>query len=185
MKKFCLLIFICIFFLLISCENDVPQNVAPHESVKTANVLYTTDGEAILIEGSLRIHASTTEGFKTGSRAEGLGFIVDSGILGVSEVKLSLNGNNVSEDQDGSITAVAYASDYETYYIFTYEEKQYLVSTDSLIGAGTELKTLSLDWVDVTTETLYLGEDEMPYHGAVWYAEDGGKTYYKIFGLDM
>ncbi len=185
MKKFCLFVFICIFFLLISCENDVPQNVAPHESVKTANVLYTTDGEAILIEGSLRIHASTTEDFKTGSRAEGLGFLVDSDVLDVSDVKLTLNGNNVSEDQDGSISAVAYASEYTTYYIFTYEEKQYLVTADTDIGAGTELKTLSLDWVDVTTETLYLGEDEMTNHGAVWYAEDGGKTYYKIFDLSI
>lgn len=184
MKKYSLLIVLCIFFLLISCENDVSQNVAPQESVKTANVLYNTDGEVVLIEGSLRVHATPTDGFKTGSRAEGTGFIVDSGLLTVSDVKLTISGNSVSEDEEGSISAVAYASGCETYYIFTYEEKSHLVSTLSQVGGGTELKTLSLDWVDVSSEQLYLGEEPVG-SDSVWYAEEGGKTYYKILGLDM
>ncbi len=173
------------FFLLISCENNVSQNTVIEEAIKTVNVLYNENGDAILIENSEFFYAPYMENVSTGEREAGKGFMVGC-TLTKKEVRLSVEEDAVSENTQGSIKADSYASEAESqvYYVFTYEGTPYLIpSYDSCLCTDYEAKVLSLNWEDVSNEELVI-ENSQCGASSIYYAEDEARSpYYKVAGL--
>lgn len=180
MKKIIFIILMSAILLFASCDNDVSQNTASEESIKSVNVLFNANGGAILLEGSVFYLAPYEEGISVGTRGEGIGFMVGSG-LSCSEVKLSVEGDTVTVDEEGSIEAEAFTVDTETYYVFTYGEKVYLLPSSVSYLDDYEATTLSLDWEDVSSEQLYVNSSKC-IADSVYYAEDTDTPYYKVVG---
>lgn len=182
MKKIILIILMSVILLFASCDNDVSQSAGSEENIKSVNVLFNNAGDAILLEGSVFYLAPYEEGISVGTRGEGIGFMVGSS-LSCSEVKLTFDGETVTEYEEGSIEAEAFIVGSETYYVFTYEETVYLLpSYDPYLDTDYEATSLSLDWKDVSSEQLYMYSSEYSAE-SVWYAEETDTPYYKVVGL--